>query len=61
MKQPKYSDNVVKFATIEQAKERYKLSRGLIMQIANDNDCVRRIGRAVRIDIQKLDKALEDY
>ena len=61
MKQPQYSDNVVKLATIEMAKERYKLSRGLLLQIAEENNAVRRIGRTVRVDCEKLDKALENY
>ena len=56
-----YSDEVSKLATVEQAKERYKLSRNLLMQIAEDNNAVRRFGRSVRIDVLVMDKAIENY
>ena len=61
MNKASYSNNISKLATVNQAKERYKLSRNLLMQIAEDNGAVRRIGRAVRIDIPEMDKATEKY
>ena len=61
MNKSSYSNNVVKLATVKQAKERYKLSRGLLMQIAEDNNAVRRFGRSVRIDVLVMDKAIENY
>lgn len=61
MNKASYSNNVSKLATIEQAKERYKLSRNLLMQIAEDNNAVRRFGRAVRIDVPIMDKAVANY
>ena len=41
-----YSDDISKLATVNQARERYKLSRNLLLKIAEDNGAVRRIGRA---------------
>lgn len=61
MNKASYSNNVVKLATIEQAKERYKLSRNLLIRIAEDNRAVRRFGRAVRIDIPTMDAAINNY
>lgn len=56
-----YSNNISKLATVNQARERYKLSRNLLIKIAEDNGAVRRIGRAVRIDIPAMDKAISNY
>lgn len=61
MNKASYSNNISKLATVNQAKERYKLSRNLLMQIAEDNGAVRRIGRTVRIDIPEMDKAISNY
>ncbi|NBI89629.1 hypothetical protein D3Z45_03270 [Lachnospiraceae bacterium] len=61
MKKASYSDNVSKLATVEQAKERYKLSRNLLIKIAEDNKAIRRFGRAVRIDVSVMDKAVDLY
>ena len=60
-KKASYSDNVSKLATVEQAKERYKLSRNLLIKIAEDNKAIRRFGRAVRIDVSVMDKAVDLY
>ncbi|MBD5521407.1 MAG: hypothetical protein HDR03_09345 [Lachnospiraceae bacterium] len=56
-----YTNKIEKLATVEQATERYKLGRTKLMQIAEANGAVRRIGRAVRIDIPQMDKAIELY
>lgn len=48
-------------ATVNQAKERYKLSRNLLLKIAEDNGAVRRIGRTVRIDVPAMDKVISNY
>lgn len=61
MNKASYSNNISKLATVNQARERYKLSRNLLMKIAEDNGAVYRIGRTVRLDIPKLDKAIEQY
>ena len=56
MNKASYSNNISKLATVEQAKERYKLSRNLLLDVAEKENAVRRFGRAVRIDIQIMDK-----
>lgn len=61
MNKASYSNNVSKLATVEQAKERYKLSRNLLIDVAEKENAVRRFGRAVRIDIQIMDKAINNY
>lgn len=61
MNKANYSDALTKLATVEQAKERYKIGRTKLMQIAEDNGAVRRFGRIVRIDIEAFDKAIENY
>lgn len=58
MNRPKYSNAVTKLATVPQAVERYKLGRTLLMQFAEGENAVRRIGRAVRIDVEVLDEAV---
>ena len=59
MNKAKYSTDVTKFATIDMAKERYKLSRASVVNLAEENNALIHIGRCVRIDVQKLDKALD--
>lgn len=61
MNKAKYSDRVVKLATVPQAMERYKLGRNSIMVLAENNEAIRRFGRSVRIDVEVLDKAIEQY
>lgn len=61
MYKPAYSDNVTKLATVPQAKDRYKVSRNTLMRLAEQENAIRRFGRAVRIDIQILDKAISNY
>lgn len=59
MFKPDFSNEITKFATIDQARERYKLSRTTIMSIATDADAVRRIGRSIRIDVPLMDAAVD--
>lgn len=61
MNKSNFSNNVTKLATVPQAVERYKLSRNTLMRIADDEKAVRRFGRAVRIDVQIMDKAINNY
>lgn len=61
MNKSNFSNNVTKLATVPQAVERYKLSRNTLMRIADDENAVRRFGRAVRIDVQIMDKAINNY
>ena len=47
---------------IEEGQKRYGFGRKKLMEIANENDAVRRFGyRSVRIDTAILDKALKKY
>lgn len=56
MNKAKYSDRVVKLATVPQAMERYKLGRNSIMVLAENNEAIRRFGRSVRIDVEQQDE-----
>lgn len=60
MQKASYSNEKIgRLATISQAKERYKLGRAKIMEVAQQSDAIRRFGRAVRIDIEVMDKAID--
>lgn len=59
MNKPSYTNKPGKLATVEMAIERYKLGRTTLMQLATAEGAVRRIGRAVRIDIETLDRAID--
>lgn len=61
MNKPEYSDKITKLATIQQAVERYKLGRTKLMEIAENENAVRRFGRSVRIDVPAMDKAISNY
>lgn len=61
MNKANFSNEVIKLATVKQATERYKLGRNLLMKLAENENAVRHFGRAVRIDVQKLDRAIEEY
>lgn len=61
MNKSKFGNDVTKLATVPQAVERYKLSRNTLMRIADDEKAVRRFGRSVRIDVQIMDKAINNY
>ena len=63
MNKPKYSNDLSKskLCTTEEMKERYKLSRNTLMKIAMENVAVRKIGRAVRFDIEAMDEAIDNY
>ena len=61
MNKASYCDTPTKLATVQQARQRYKMCRNTLMRIAEDKNAVRRFGRLVRIDIEVLDKATENY
>lgn len=56
-----FTNQITKLATVPQAMERYKVSRNTLIKIASNENAVRRFGRSVRIDVEKLDKAIETY
>lgn len=43
--------------TVDQARTRYNLSRGSVMKIGEEAGAIIRIGRAIRINVSKLDAA----
>lgn len=61
MNKAKYQNDAKKLATVNEARERYRLGRTKLMQIATDNNAVRRFGRSVRIDVPAMDKAIANY
>lgn len=56
-----YEKGVVKLGTVKEAKERYRLGRNKLMEIAESENAVRRFGRSVRIDISVMDNAINNY
>ena len=55
MKKTSYTDQITKLATIEQAKDRYKLGRYALMRCASDVGAIIRFGRNIRINIERMD------
>ena len=51
----------VKYCTIPEASERYRLSRFLLLKILDGTDAIKRFGKAVRIDVTIADKLLDTY
>lgn len=49
--------NAARWITIPQAREILQLSRGSVLKVAEEKGALKRIGRSVRIDIQRI---LED-
>ena len=58
MRKSQYSNEVEKLATIEQAKDRYKLSRTTIMKYGKRFEALLKIGNMVRVDVEKFDAGL---
>lgn len=62
MNRPNYSrGEIVKLATVNEARQRYRLSRGMVTKLASDNGALMKIGNCVRIDVSILDNALKLY
>ncbi|MBE5924918.1 MAG: hypothetical protein E7271_10745 [Lachnospiraceae bacterium] len=62
MNNPMYTKKISeddKFATVAQAMDYFKISRNSLLKIAEENHCVIRIGRCVRINISKLTDTVE--
>ena len=59
MQKSMYSNEITKLATVQQARDRYKVSRGLLMKMATEYHALVRLGRFVRIDVEKFDAELE--
>lgn len=64
MQKSKYANGkpITRLATVSEATARYRMCRNLLMQIAEAEGAVKRITpRCVRIDIVKMDAAIEKY
>lgn len=64
MNKPKYKKTIAeatKLSTVPVACDRYMLGRAKLMEIAENENAIRRFGRAVRIDVSVLDKAIANY
>lgn len=51
---------IERYISIKTATQRYALCRNTIVKLAKEAQAIYKIGRAVRIDSEKLDKYLED-
>lgn len=60
MNKAQYSDKEGKLATTKQAVEMYKIGRTKLIEIAKQAGAIRRFGRMIRIDIQKLNEYIEN-
>lgn len=54
------NNNEAKLITVEQAKLYYNLSRPTIVKVAGEIGALVRIGRALRVDISKFNKVIEE-
>lgn len=64
MNKPKYKKAIAdttKLSTVPVACDRYMLGRAKLMEIAEQENAIRRFGRSVRIDIAVMDKAINNY
>lgn len=43
-----------RWITVQEAREVLSLSRGSVMKVAEEKNAIRRVGRAVRIDIDAI-------
>ena len=60
MKTANYSWEVGKLATLPMVKERYKLGRDALIRIATESGAIRKIGRSLRFDVQKMDAYIDE-
>ena len=51
---------VERYLSIKTATQRYDLCRNTLVKLAKEAEALFKIGRAVRVDSEKLDKYLED-
>ena len=54
-----FDDTITKLMTVEQGKQRYKVSRATLMRLAEEANAIRRFGRSIRIDAQALDRLVD--
>lgn len=56
-----FSTSPSHFGTIRDAMEISRLGRASVMRIADSSNSIIRIGRSVRIDLQKFENALQNW
>lgn len=59
MRKAIYTNEITKLATIEQAKDRYKLGRYALTRYAEEKGALVRFGRNIRINIEKMDECID--
>lgn len=60
MKPYKYSDQIYRYATMQQATDYFKMNKATIKQLAKEARAEIGVGRARRYDIPKMDELLEE-
>ena len=61
MRKAIYVQAPVKYATVPEAMQRYRLGKNTLMNILRDTSALTRFGRVLRVDIESADKILDSY
>lgn len=61
MRKAIYVQDPVKYATVPEAMQRYRLGKNTLMNILRDTSALKRFGRVIRVDIGIADKILDSY
>lgn len=61
MRMPNYSTEILKYATVSQACDYFKLGRNSLMKYLANTGAVKKFGKSVRIDIPKATEILDLY
>ena len=61
MRKAIYVQAPVKYATVPEAMQRYRLGKNTLMNILRDTSALKRFGRVLRVDIESTDKILDSY
>ena len=61
MRKAIYVQAPVKYATVPEAMQRYRLGKNTLMNILKDTSALKRFGRVIRVDIGVADKILDSY
>ena len=61
MRKAIYVQAPVKYATVPEAMQRYRLGKNTLMNILRDTSALKRFGRVLRVDTESADKILDSY
>ena len=61
MRKAIYVQAPVKYATVPEAMQRYRLGKNTLMNILRNTSALKRFGRVLRVDIESADKILDSY